>query len=155
MWYYDMEKHTSMEDLCGTVCQPLTAYVKFVWVDDMISFILLKRGLSCQWHGHPWCRENCVSEANNFYLLPFAGVPSLTSSPHMDDFSKQYRVNGKSFVFEKYPILFLQFLRGRTVLKQHETTTKDTFPCWKTKSRINVQHQYWKIKAKRERSKVK
>lgn len=86
LWYDEMEKHTSMEDLCGTVCQHLPAYVKFVRVDDRISSILLKRGLSSQWLGHLWCRENCVSEGNNFFLLLFAVVHSLTSSPHKHDF---------------------------------------------------------------------
>lgn len=44
-------------------------------------------------------------------------------------------------------VLFLWFLRGRTVLKPHETATKDTFPGWKTKSRTNGQ-QPGKITAK-------
>lgn len=39
-------------------------------------------------------------------------------------------------------VLFLQFLRGRTVLKPHETTTKDTVPGWKTKPRMNAQQQH-------------
>lgn len=38
-----MERHTSTEDLCGVVCQHLAAYVKFVWVDDSVGFIFLKK----------------------------------------------------------------------------------------------------------------
>lgn len=48
-------------------------------------------------------------------------------------------------------LLFLWFLRGRTVLKPHETTTKDTFSGWKTKSRTNAQQQHRKITAKLSR----
>lgn len=38
-----MEKPTSLEDLCSTVCQHLTAYVKFAEVDDRICSVLLMR----------------------------------------------------------------------------------------------------------------
>lgn len=45
-------------------------------------------------------------------------------------------------------VLFLWFLRGRTVLKPHEIATKDTFPGWKTKSRTSTQQQHGMITAK-------
>lgn len=87
LWYYEMEKPTSMEDLCGTVCQHLTAYVKFVWVVDRISRILLKRSSAFNNLAIPGA-EKTVSEANNFFLLAFVGVPSLTSSPHIQVFQR-------------------------------------------------------------------
>lgn len=117
-----------MEDLCGTVCQHLTAYVKFVWVDDRISCIFLKRGSDLNDLAFPDA-EKTVSEANNLFLLAFTGVPSLTPSTPYTGLSEKYWVNGKPLVFEKYSSLFLQFLKGRTVLKQYETTIKDAFPC--------------------------
>lgn len=53
-------------------------------------------------------------------------------------------------VWKTVLFLFL-FLRGRTEPKPHETTTKDTFPGWKTKSRTNAQQQQGKITAKLNR----
>lgn len=141
-----------MEDLCGGVCQPLRASVKFLWVDDRKSFILVKRGLSSGGFAIPNAEKTLSVKQIIFSYFHLCSLSDLFNTHTW--FLKKYRVNGKYFVFEKYPILFLPFLRGRTILKWHETTTEDTFPCWKTKSRINAQQQYWKVREKRERSKV-